>query len=105
MYNHWRRRYGRYRRRTRVPYAWFDEGGEITDCIWLKPELVAQVEFAEFTSDGHLRHFRFCGWGEDKDPREVVGEILAGPRQSALPARFFFRFRLVRHHSLSQFFS
>jgi DNA ligase D-like protein (predicted ligase) len=45
---------------------------EMKNCIWLKPELVAQVEYTEFTLDGHLRHSKFCGLREDKDPREVV---------------------------------
>jgi ATP-dependent DNA ligase len=40
----------------------------------LKPELVAQVEFTEWTPDGHLRHSRFVGLREDKKAREVVRE-------------------------------
>src|SRR5687768_14967751 len=42
------------------------------NCIWLKPQLVAWVEFTEWTPDGHLRHSKFCGLRDDKDPREVV---------------------------------
>ena len=34
---------------------------EMKDCIWLRPALVAQIEFTEFTPDGHLRHSKFCG--------------------------------------------
>jgi ATP-dependent DNA ligase len=29
---------------------------EMKNCVWLKPELVAQIEFTEWTPDGHLRH-------------------------------------------------
>ncbi len=29
------------------------------NCAWLKPELVAQIEFTEWTPDGHLRHSKF----------------------------------------------
>ena len=47
---------------------------EMKDCVWLKPELVGQIEFTEFTADGHLRHSKFCGWRDDKAPREVVRE-------------------------------
>jgi ATP-dependent DNA ligase len=46
----------------------------MANCVWLKPELVAQIEFTEFTPDGHLRHSKFCGWRDDKVPRDVVRE-------------------------------
>jgi ATP-dependent DNA ligase len=29
--------------------------------MWLKPELVAQIEFTEWTPDGHLRHSKLSG--------------------------------------------
>jgi bifunctional non-homologous end joining protein LigD len=41
---------------------------------WVKPELVAQIGFTEWTGDGRLRHPRFLGLRGDKDPREVVRE-------------------------------
>jgi bifunctional non-homologous end joining protein LigD len=44
------------------------------NCVWVKPELVVQIEFGEWTPDGHLRHSRFGGLREDKDPRNVVRE-------------------------------
>jgi bifunctional non-homologous end joining protein LigD len=44
------------------------------DCIWVKPQLVAQIEFTEWTPDGHLRHAAFTGLREDKKPRAVVRE-------------------------------
>ena len=47
---------------------------EMKNCVWLKPELVAQIEFTEWTPDGHLRHSRFAGLRDDKDAREVVRE-------------------------------
>src|SRR5580658_6887317 len=34
---------------------------KMKDCIWLKPVLVGQFEFVEWTSDNHLRHSRFIG--------------------------------------------
>ena len=43
-------------------------------CVWLRPELVAQIEFGEWTPDGHLRHSRFVALREDKNPHEVVRE-------------------------------
>jgi DNA ligase D-like protein (predicted ligase) len=41
---------------------------------WVRPELVAQIGFSEWTSDGQLRHPRFLGLRDDKRPREVVRE-------------------------------
>jgi bifunctional non-homologous end joining protein LigD len=34
---------------------------EMKNCVWLKPERVAQIEFVEWTPDGHLRHSKFVG--------------------------------------------
>lgn len=41
---------------------------------WLRPRLVAQVGFSEWTTDGRLRHPRFLGLRRDKKAREVVRE-------------------------------
>lgn len=41
---------------------------------WVRPELVAEVDFAEWTHDGRLRHSRFLGLRTDKAAREVVRE-------------------------------
>src|SRR3990170_3662057 len=42
---------------------------------WLKPELVAEIAFTEFTSDGILRHPSFIALREDKPAKEVVREV------------------------------
>ena len=42
---------------------------------WVKPRLVAQVGFSEWTRDGRLRHPRFLGLREDKAAEEVVREV------------------------------
>ena len=47
---------------------------EMKNCVWLKPELVAQIEFTEWTPDGHLRHSKFTGPRDDKSPSDVVRE-------------------------------
>jgi ATP-dependent DNA ligase len=47
---------------------------EMKNCIWIKPKLVAQIEFTEWTPDGHLRHSKFVGLRDDKDPHEVIRE-------------------------------
>jgi bifunctional non-homologous end joining protein LigD len=41
---------------------------------WVKPGLVAQIGFTEWTRDGKLRHPRFLGLRDDKKPEEVVRE-------------------------------
>jgi bifunctional non-homologous end joining protein LigD len=41
---------------------------------WTRPELVAQIGFAEWTSDDRLRQPRFLGVRDDKSPAEVVRE-------------------------------
>lgn len=41
---------------------------------WVRPELVAQVAFTEWTGDGKLRHPRYLGLRRDKDPKDVRRE-------------------------------
>jgi bifunctional non-homologous end joining protein LigD len=41
---------------------------------WVRPKLVAQIGFTEWTSEGKLRHPRFFGLRFDKSPEEVVRE-------------------------------
>ncbi len=47
---------------------------KMADCHWLKPVLVGQCEFAEWTPDNHLRHSKFIALREDKDAKEVRRE-------------------------------
>jgi DNA ligase D-like protein (predicted ligase) len=42
---------------------------------WVRPQLVAQVGFAEWTPDGKLRHPRYLGLRDDKAPEQVVREL------------------------------
>ncbi|SIR47630.1 ATP-dependent DNA ligase [Microbacterium sp. RURRCA19A] len=44
------------------------------DALWVRPVLVGEVEFAEFTPGGILRQARWRGLRPDKDPAEVVRE-------------------------------
>src|SRR5262249_24921693 len=41
---------------------------------WLEPKLVAQIGFAEFTGDGHVRQARYLGLRQDKPPSAVQRE-------------------------------
>jgi DNA ligase D-like protein (predicted ligase) len=44
------------------------------ECCWLKPKLVAEIEFTDWTETDHLRHSKFVALREDKDAREVRKE-------------------------------
>ncbi|HTE59435.1 MAG TPA: non-homologous end-joining DNA ligase [Solirubrobacteraceae bacterium] len=66
-------------RRDASPFA--DEVRE-RSATWVEPRLVAQIGFSEWTRDGRLRHPRFLGLREDKDPRAVVREAPDPMRES-----------------------
>ena len=55
---------------------WGDEltAEKMKECVWLRPEMVAQVEFLEWTEADRLRHSKFTGLREDKDPLTIVKE-------------------------------
>jgi bifunctional non-homologous end joining protein LigD len=42
---------------------------------FVRPELVAEIEFRAWTADGHLRHASFVGLREDKSASEIVREV------------------------------
>jgi len=55
--------------------AFEGRGSRDKKAVWVEPELVADVEFRAWTSDGILRHASFQGLREDKPAAEVVAEI------------------------------
>ena len=44
---------------------------EMREMQWVRPELVAQIRFVEWTAEGRLRHAAFLGLRSDKSAREV----------------------------------
>jgi DNA ligase D-like protein (predicted ligase) len=47
---------------------------QMAEMQWVKPALVAQIRFVEWTADGHLRHAAFLGLRQDRAPRNVRRE-------------------------------
>jgi len=53
---------------------------------WVAPDLVVDVDFNEFTADGHIRHGVFLGLREDKMAKSVTKETDNSARDSATAA-------------------
>jgi bifunctional non-homologous end joining protein LigD len=54
---------------------------------WVRPELVAQIKFTEWTADGKLRHPVYLGLRDDKKAATVTRERKADVRRSAFAVR------------------
>lgn len=54
------------------PFA--GKAGGVRQPIWVKPQLLAEVSFAQWTSGGAVRHAVFHGLREDKKPAAIVRE-------------------------------
>jgi bifunctional non-homologous end joining protein LigD len=59
------------------------------DVVWVRPELVAEVKFAEWTHDGHLRAPVYLGLRDDKAAPEVRAEKPSRVKLSNLDKVFF----------------
>ena len=51
---------------------------KMAECRWLKPQLVAQIEYADWTDVNHLRHSKFIALRDDKSAKEVKRERPVG---------------------------
>lgn len=47
---------------------------KMKECRWVKPILIGQFEFTEWTPDNHLRHSRFVALRDDKNPKSILRE-------------------------------
>lgn len=54
---------------------------------WLKPSLVAEVKFSEWTADRFMRHPVFVGLREDKQPEECLFEVERGTEKTVKQTR------------------
>ncbi len=58
-----------------VPASAASDAPRVRIATWVKPRLVVQVAFTEWTTDHRLRHPAFLGIRDDKSPQEVVKEV------------------------------
>jgi hypothetical protein len=69
------RRLGEKLARLETPVSPFAEDGLPRRGVhWVKPKLIAQIGFTEWTGEGKLRHPRFLGLRNDKRPEDIVRE-------------------------------
>ncbi|HEY3245578.1 MAG TPA: non-homologous end-joining DNA ligase, partial [Phycisphaerae bacterium] len=61
-------------RQIEIPRSPFADAPRERGVHWVRPELVAEVEYGQITRDGRIRHPVFKGLRLDKSPREVVLE-------------------------------
>jgi bifunctional non-homologous end joining protein LigD len=47
---------------------------DMNKCVWVRPEVVARIEYLEWTEGDHLRHSKFAGLRNDKRAQDVSKE-------------------------------
>ncbi|WP_312366211.1 DNA ligase D [Ensifer sp.] len=83
---------------ARSPFAGIGAPKKDPDIVWLKPQLVAEIEFAGWTADGQVRQAAFKGLRHDKPAAEVEAEAPVQPSKAVLPDPSSERPRANRAH-------
>src|SRR3569623_36528 len=80
---------------TATPFSDPPTGADARGVHWLKPELVAEVKFAQWTNGDHIRHAAFIGLRSDKRAQDIRREV-ALPVKEAVAESEMSRARATR---------